>query len=119
MKDESLGARLRRARAAAGLSVRQLAAQTGITHGYIVKLENDQKENPAADKLMRLAGALDVDEAELLAYIGVKPTLPEPRAYFRRKLGVNAEDAEVLAQLVEHYQAEQAKKRGGQHENTN
>jgi transcriptional regulator with XRE-family HTH domain len=117
MSNNSLGARLRAARTAAGLTVRQLAERTGITHGYLVKLENNQKENPAADKLMRIAAALNVDESELLAYIGVTPTLPEPRVYFRRALGVDAKEADVLAQLIEAHQAN--KREEGTNEKTN
>lgn len=113
----SLGARLRQARTTAGLSVRELASLAGIHHSYLVKLETDQNANPSADKLQRLAEVLKLDSAELLTYIGVEPSLPEPRVYFRRKLGVNAEQAEVLAHLVADFQAKH--KGGGTHEDTN
>ena len=113
----SLGTRLRQARVAAGLSSRELAQLAGINQSYLVKLETDQNDNPSAEKLQRLADALGIDATELLRFIGVKPELPEPRLYFRRKLGVNADEAEVLAQLIEDYQA--SKRKGGHHEDTN
>ncbi len=44
----------------------------------------DQNDNPSAEKLQRLAEVLELDPAELLAYIGVQPSLPEPRLYSSR-----------------------------------
>lgn len=107
MTHDTLGAHLRAAREQAGLTVRDLAARAGITHPYLVRLENGEKRHPAADILMRLARALGIDDSELLAYIGVTPSLPEPRAYFRRKFGVDADEAEILARLIEEHQAQQ------------
>jgi transcriptional regulator with XRE-family HTH domain len=104
----TLGATLRSARIAAGLSVRQLAHEAGMNHSYLVKLETDQYDNPSADILQRLAEALGIDPSELLRFIGIKEasTLPPLRGYFRRKLGVDADEAEVLAQLIENYRKE-------------
>ncbi|HJQ08031.1 MAG TPA: helix-turn-helix domain-containing protein [Candidatus Saccharimonadales bacterium] len=116
MTRQTLGAYLRKARMDAGLSVRDVAAQTGISHGYLVKLENDQKEHPAADKLIRLAKALAVDESKLLAYIGVEPTAPEPKTYFRRHMGLNAREADILYELAEEIKA---KRKEGGHEESN
>lgn len=109
----TLGTYLREARTAAGFSIRGLAEQAGIGHPYLVKLEHDQNDRPSADILQRLADALGIEAGELLGYIGVKPasTLPSPRVYFRRKLGINADEAAVLAKLIEDYQ--QAKQKGG------
>ena len=53
----SLGVYLRTARTRAGLTVRELARLASIGHSYLVKLENDQKDNPSADVLQRLADA--------------------------------------------------------------
>src|SRR6266849_639576 len=102
-KDTTLGAYLRQARESAGLSLRDLENLTGVGRMALSRLENDAVQEPQATDLVKLARALDVDEAALLAYIGVQPTLPEPRMYFRRKLGVNADEADVLAQLIEDY----------------
>jgi transcriptional regulator with XRE-family HTH domain len=74
---------IRTHREAAGYSVRQLAAMVGIHHGYLARLETGDRGKPTADILQRLAEALEIDQDELLCFIGVK-TLPEPRAYYRR-----------------------------------
>lgn len=107
--DNSLGAYLRAARTQAGLSLRDLEGLTGIDDSYLVKLENNQKTNPSADVLQRIADALELDASELLGFIGIKDasTLPPLRGYFRRKLGVDADEAEVLARLVENHRQEQ------------
>ena len=118
MKDNptSLGAYLRAARERAGLSLRQLAEVAEVNYGYLARIENSERSKPAPDVLQRLADALEVDAADLFGFVGVRPeaTLPSPRTYFRRKLGVNAEQAAILAQLVEDYQANNMK--GGNHE---
>jgi transcriptional regulator with XRE-family HTH domain len=112
-----LGAYIRKAREAAGLTLRQLAEAAGIDHGYLAHIEAGERAKPGADVLQRLADALELDDTKLLGFIGVKPSLPEPRVYFRRKYGVNAREADVLARLIEEYQTKQQK--GGRHEDTN
>ena len=117
-KAKTLGAYLRAARLKAGLSTHQLAARAHINQSYLVKLETDQNDHPSAETLQRLSDALRLDEAKLLQFIGVKPAsvLPTPRVYFRRKLGVGAQEAAVLARLIEDYQ--QQRKEDPTHDNT-
>ena len=101
----TLGERLKAARVAAGLSTRELGKLAGIDHSYLFKLEEDRNARPAADKLQRLAEVLELDPAELLAYIGVDfaSTLPSAPVYFRRKYGLSEHDADELAKLVDNY----------------
>jgi transcriptional regulator with XRE-family HTH domain len=110
----TLGARLRTARLEAGLTVRELARLAGMNHSYLVKLETDQKDNPSAEKLQRLAEVLEIDASEMLSYIGVEPasTLPPATMYFRRKYGMNERDAEEIANIVDKFRDER-KTRGG------
>jgi len=112
---QALGECLRAAREQAGMSQRKLAREVGVDNAYVFRLENGAKRDPSADLLQRIADATGADAAQLLAFIGVKSELPEPRVYFRRKFGVNAEQADILAQLIEDHQAE----KGGEHEETN
>jgi len=118
-KARTLGAYLRTARLKAGLSTHQLAARAHINQSYLVKLETDQNDHPSAETLQRLADTLSLDAAKLLQFIGVKPAnvLPSPRVYFRRKLGVNAQQAAVLARLIKDYQQQQ-RKEGPAHDDT-
>jgi transcriptional regulator with XRE-family HTH domain len=101
----SLGQILRAARLEAGLSIRQVAKAAELTHGYLVKLENDQTDNPSASYLQRLADTLELDASDLLKFIGVEPssTLPSPRVYFRRKFGLSDAEAARLSRLIADY----------------
>lgn len=101
----TLGEYLRAARTKAGLSIRELERLTGVTNGYLTKLELNQKKNPSADVLQRLADVLELDASDLLAYIGVKPAsvLPPAPVYFRKKYGLSAANAREVAKLIEKY----------------
>jgi transcriptional regulator with XRE-family HTH domain len=107
----TLGAYLRAARTAAGLTGHELARLAGINQSYLVKLENDQNVNPSAEKLQRLAEALDIDLAELLTFVGVKPSsvLPPADIYFRKRYGMSEADARAAAELIEERYGSQAK----------
>ena len=85
---QTLGATLRTARLAAGLSLRQLAKAAGINHSYLVKLETDQNDNPSAAHLQRLADVLEIDASDLLSFIGVEPssTLPSLACLFASQI---------------------------------
>jgi transcriptional regulator with XRE-family HTH domain len=102
---QSLGQVLRAARIEAGLSTRQVAKLAELTHGYLVKMENDQIESPSAAYLARLADVLELDTSDLLGFIGVEPSsiLPSPRVYFRRKFGISEAEAERLSRLIAGY----------------
>jgi transcriptional regulator with XRE-family HTH domain len=110
---ETLGGYLRHVREAAGMSIRQLAQQAGINHVYLGRIENGERSKPAPDVLQRLADALGMDAAKLLERSGIKlgATLPTLKTYFRRKLGVNGDEAEILAGLIEEYQANRVERR--------
>lgn len=116
-KPDTLGTFIASQRARMGLSQRQLAALAGVHHSLIARLESGEiVAGRSPEHIQAIADVLEVDVSELLSFVGIKPSLPEPRVYFRRKFGVNAKDADILAQLIENYQAKQAKKtrKGGQ-----
>ena len=85
--------------------MRELERLTGVANSYLTKLELNQKTNPSAEILQKLADALELDASELLAFIGVKPagTLPPARIYFRKKYGLSEADAAEAARLIERY----------------
>ncbi len=102
----TLGAFIAARREAAGLSQRQLATRAGVHHSVVGRMENGAIAQPTLPALQAIAEALSLDVAELLTFQGVEPSLPEPRVYFRRKLGMNADDADVLARLVEGFDSQ-------------
>jgi transcriptional regulator with XRE-family HTH domain len=69
MKGTSLAQRLRSCREAAGLSLDELATKAKISKTYLWELEKDAagEKKPSADILLRIASALSVTIADLLA----------------------------------------------------
>jgi transcriptional regulator with XRE-family HTH domain len=72
---ESFGAKLKRYRQQAGVSQRELASRIGTDFSYISKIENDRLPPPAADTVIKICKALDIEEtSELLALTGKLPS---------------------------------------------
>lgn len=115
----SLGATIHHYREQSGLSQRQLAAMVGMHHSVLARIESDEVTQPSAELLQRLSDALDIDASELLAYIGVKPSLPEPHVYFRKAYGMSEAQAREAVKMVEERyinmktQGQVSKTRGG------
>ncbi|HSV67555.1 MAG TPA: helix-turn-helix transcriptional regulator [Mycobacteriales bacterium] len=108
--DASLGAVIRAHREAAGYSIRQLAAMAGMHYSYLARLENGDNDRPTADVLQRLSEALEIDADELLRFIGVKPTLPAPRTYYRRAYRLTDEEAAEADRRMQEFIAELQKR---------
>ena len=75
---------MRRVRVAQGISQEKLAADAGVDRAYLGGLER-QTENPTVDLLDRIAIALAIPLAELLAQPGVDEKPPAPLKGGRRK----------------------------------
>lgn len=108
----TLGAYIRAIRERAGLSQRQLASLAGFHHSMLARLESGEvAEQPKPENLQRLADALGIDSGDLLAFLGVKPSVPEPRVYFRRAYGMSdseaAEAEAIIANLRVHQHGQQ------------
>jgi transcriptional regulator with XRE-family HTH domain len=67
---EALGALLRARRRVAGLSLRELAARTGVSNAYLSQLERGRHE-PSLGVLRAVATALDVPLGTLLSRAGL------------------------------------------------
>lgn len=74
MKGTSLAERLRSCREAVGLSLDELATNAKISKTYLWELEKDAagEKKPSADVLLRIASALSVTIADLLALPSVQ-----------------------------------------------
>ncbi len=66
----TLGKKIRELREELGMSQAQLAAQGGLSQGYLSQLENDEVQNPSAAVIFRLARALHVDPRALMLAAG-------------------------------------------------
>ena len=60
------GQKLQRARRRALLTQTQLADKAGVGLATVVRIEKDQVHNPHVGTLRKLAGALEIEAAELL-----------------------------------------------------
>jgi transcriptional regulator with XRE-family HTH domain len=104
-----LGAHIRQAREAAGLSVRQVAELVGTAHSQLVKIENGYRESPPAELLQRIANALEIDATDLLGFIGVTlpKGLPSVEPYLRAKYKLKGEAlqeaTEQLQRIINKY----------------
>lgn len=87
MQDETLGAFLQSARKRAGLSLREVAAETGISKSMINKLELDEVGESRPSTLEALAASLSVSLVDIYAAAGYKPAkgLPSFAPYLRSK----------------------------------
>jgi len=66
----ALGNKIRELRDEMGMSQAQLAAEGGLSQGYLSQLENDEVQNPSASVIFRLAKALHVDPRVLMQAAG-------------------------------------------------
>ena len=84
-----LGRLLREAREAAGLSVRQAAAESGISPGAISLLEQGKTPSTRIDRLLALTEVYGVEPLEIIEAAGynLTPTLPTFTPYLRSKYG--------------------------------
>ncbi len=107
----SLARRIREERERVGLTLEQLAEQANLSKTYLWELEKDEKgtKKPSADVLLRVAEALSVTIADLLALpavrvdatnVSLSPSLIEFRDWMRRiKEPLSEEDLRDLATM--------------------
>ena len=67
-----IGKYLRDRRNTKGLSMRELAELTGVSHTEIYRIESGQREYPSIRILMSLGKALEIPDEELLRLAGYK-----------------------------------------------
>lgn len=78
-----------------GMSLRQLAAKTGLDSATVLRLERGDILTPQADTLTSIAEILDLPVSDLFTVAGWVPPkeLPTLRPYLRTKYGQLPEDA--------------------------
>jgi len=77
-EERRFGETVRQLRQAKNLGLREFAKQVGISPTYLSKIERDEFNPPAEEKVRAIAKALGQDEDEMLALAGkVSSDLPE------------------------------------------
>lgn len=99
----AIGRRVREEREKAGLSLAQLAARSGLTKAYLVRLEN-QAANPSIEVLGRIAEALDLTIADLVGgpvirYVGDEEEVPASLRSFAEQAHLSTSDLMMLASI--------------------
>jgi transcriptional regulator with XRE-family HTH domain len=107
-RKETVGQRIARFRRDRGLTLSQLAAETGLSKSYLSELEKSDDPPPAtghgpsADAIYRIAKALGVAMSDLLG----RPIITAPQARrsasllkFADKAGLPEADVEMLANI--------------------
>lgn len=97
-----LGALIARARISKGLSTRALADRVGLSATWISGVESGRFAEPAADRLARLAEALDIAARRMneISRGAVADNLPSMRTYFRAKYALSPEQIEQVERYV-------------------
>jgi transcriptional regulator with XRE-family HTH domain len=105
-----LGAAVRAAREAKGLSTRKLAEIIGTTHSYIHKLEAGWFHSISPENIQALAAALDLDPQDLFTLAGyrVPDGLPSMGTYLRSRYGEELPE-EAIERMLDYFEFEHAK----------
>jgi len=99
----AIGRRVREEREKAGLSLAQLAATSGLTKAYLVRLEN-QVGNPSVEVVAQIAEALDLTAADLLGvpvirYVGDDSDVSPSLRAFADEVSLSSSDLKMLASI--------------------
>jgi len=101
---ETLGSELRKARIAAGMTLRAVQSSTGISNAYLSQLETAKAENPSPAVLRKLADLYKVRYESFLTTAGYAPDASLPtRDLF---LSHSSKDKSVVRELAAAIEAE-------------
>ncbi len=101
----ALGKKIRGLRDELGMSQAQLAAQGGLSQGYLSQLENDEVQNPSAAVMFRLARALHVDPRVLMQAAGYEEAPPLDVEGSEYEVAVDPDLLRFLARIPRESQA--------------
>lgn len=100
----AIGRRVREEREKAGLSLSQLAERSGLTKGYLVRLENQEAANPSVEVVAQIAEALDLTAADLLGgpvirFVGDSSEVSPSLRAFAEEANLSSSDVRMLASI--------------------
>ena len=98
-----IGRRVREEREKAGLSLSQLAAASGVTKAYLVRLEG-QTGNPSVEIVAQVAEALDLTVADLVGgpvirFVGDESEVTPSLRAFADQANLSSSDVTMLASI--------------------
>jgi len=97
-----LGAVIRKAREAKGLSYRELAEHTGVAQTWLKYLETGRSLEPLPSRVGRVTEALELDPAVIDRVSGgyLASSLPTVRTYFRSKGRASVAELDEIERVV-------------------
>lgn len=96
-----LGTKIKRHREELNLTLEQLAERIGSTKSYVWELENKDGARPSAEKVFRLAEALDVTAEYLMDDKQTKPKAKDADLVLFRKLQkLDQRDKDLLQRFI-------------------
>jgi transcriptional regulator with XRE-family HTH domain len=103
-----LGNKIRALRLQLGMSLDQLAEQTNSSKSYVWELENrEKKPNPSADKVAKIAAALQVTPQFLMDNLETTPDeVVKDEAFFRKYQQLGEPDKTRLRKLIDAWNDE-------------
>ncbi len=103
--EEQLGSYLKRARNTAGLTLRAVEGETGISNGYLSQLESGQVRRPSPMNLHKLSELYRLPYAEVMEAAGYPiPSTQysnEEQRFFARLGETSNEEKEALLEYLE------------------
>ena len=100
MAQEKLGSRIKALRTGKGLTLEQLAEQSGSAKSYIWELENRDTQNPSAEKLARIAVVLETTTDYLLGGNVQGQADPVDQAFFRQYSSLPEETRRTIREMA-------------------
>lgn len=107
-----LGRLLAQARKRKGLTLRALTELTGIPHVWLTRAERGFFNQPAPERLAKLAEVLDIDPERLdRASRGhLSSSLPSVRTYFRAKFDLAPEEIDQIERTIKQIKRKQERR---------
>lgn len=95
---DSLGARIRRAREARGLTLSALAHAAEISKGYLSQMERGEVAHPSYDVVLRLTSRLGMSATEIMESPTLDPPMiPDALASYAHQASLDEGDVTMLA----------------------
>jgi transcriptional regulator with XRE-family HTH domain len=100
---KQLGRLFKRARKAKKLSLREVDEQSGVSYGWLSRLERGLTAAPSPTKLTRVARALGISPERLdrITRGQVSSELPPIRTYFRAKYQLSTEEIRQIEEVFD------------------
>jgi transcriptional regulator with XRE-family HTH domain len=111
-----LGRLFKQARRVRQLSLRELDELTGVSYGWLSRLERGQMITPAPSKLTKVAEVLDIppERIDLITRGKVSSDLPAIRTYFRTKYKLNPHEIRQIEELFDQIRRSRREHQGGE-----